>query len=180
MYSAQLIAGIIMSQFGVDILQCENRNRAVSDTARARWNWVDLRLCETFEREKDFKCPFSFPDLPNASFVGSLNHATLPILREEECCLYPQHESTFRAFPSLCVSLCLLARLYTAIHRPLAPTHLHVSQAPSPSSFRTHLCRKTCAARPFDPDTEHTRVPQWYTSACLSRVCSLFVRSACL
>ena len=37
--------------------------------------------------------------------------------------------STFRAFPSLCVSLCLLAGLYTAIHRPPAQTHLHVSQA---------------------------------------------------
>ena len=40
------------------------------------------------------------------------------------------NRSTFRAFPSLCVSLCLLARLYTAIHRPPAQTHLHVSQAP--------------------------------------------------
>ena len=38
--------------------------------------------------------------------------------------------STFRPFPSLFVSLCLLARLYTAIHRPPAPTHLHMSQAP--------------------------------------------------
>ena len=38
--------------------------------------------------------------------------------------------STFRAFRSLCVSLCLLARLYTAIHRPSAQTHLHASQAP--------------------------------------------------
>ena len=33
-YSAQLIAGIIMCQFEVDILQCENRNRALSSTAR--------------------------------------------------------------------------------------------------------------------------------------------------
>ena len=54
--------------------------------------------------------------------------------------------STFRAFPSLCVSLCLLARLYTAIHRPPAQTHLHVSQAPSPNSFRTHLSHNMCSA----------------------------------
>ena len=71
----------------------------------------------------------SFPDLPNASFVGSLNHATLPIcVRRSVVCI--PNMSTFRAFPSLCVSLCLLARLYTAIHRPPAQTHLHVSQAP--------------------------------------------------
>ena len=71
----------------------------------------------------------SFPDLPNTSSAGSLNHATLPIcVRRSVVCI--PNMSTFRAFPSLCVSLCLLARLYTAIHRPLAPTHLHVSQAP--------------------------------------------------
>ena len=35
MYSAQLIAGIITCQFEVDFLQCENRNRALSSTARA-------------------------------------------------------------------------------------------------------------------------------------------------
>ena len=71
----------------------------------------------------------SFPDLPNASSVGSLNHATLPIcVRRSVVCI--PNMSTFRAFPSLCVSLCLLARLYTAIHRPPAQTHLHVSQAP--------------------------------------------------
>ena len=50
--------------------------------------------------------------------------------------------STFRAFRSLCVSLCLLARLYTAIHRPPAQTHLHASQAPGPNSFRICLCPK--------------------------------------
>ena len=33
-YSAQLVAGIIMSQFEVDILRCEDRNRALSSTAR--------------------------------------------------------------------------------------------------------------------------------------------------
>ena len=33
-YSAQLIAGIITSQFEVDLLRCENRNRALSSTAR--------------------------------------------------------------------------------------------------------------------------------------------------
>ena len=34
-YSAQLTAGIIMCQFEVDLLRCENRNRALSSTARA-------------------------------------------------------------------------------------------------------------------------------------------------
>ena len=71
----------------------------------------------------------SFPDLPNASSVGSLNHATLPIcVRRSVVCI--TNMSTFRAFSALCVSLCLLARLYTAIHRPPAQTYLHVSQAP--------------------------------------------------
>ena len=71
----------------------------------------------------------SFPDLPNASSIGSLNHATLPIcVRRTVVCI--PNMSTFRAFPSLCVSLCLLARLYTAIHLSPAQTHLHVSQKP--------------------------------------------------
>ena len=71
----------------------------------------------------------SFSDLPNASSVGSLNHATLPTcVRRSVVCI--PNMSTFRAFPSLCVSLCLIALLYTAIHRPPAQTHLHVSQAP--------------------------------------------------
>ena len=34
-YSAQLIASIITCQFEVDLLRCENRNRALSSTARA-------------------------------------------------------------------------------------------------------------------------------------------------
>ena len=34
-YSARLIAGIITCQFEVDLLRCENRNRALSSTARA-------------------------------------------------------------------------------------------------------------------------------------------------
>ena len=64
-----------------------------------------------------------FPDLPYASSVGSLFHATLPIcVRRSVVCI--SNMSTFRAFPSLSVSLCLLARLYTAIHRPPAQTHL--------------------------------------------------------
>ena len=71
----------------------------------------------------------SFPDLPNASSVGSLNHATLPICVRRSV-VGITNMSTFHAFPSLCVSLCLLERLYTAIHRPPAQTHLHVSQAP--------------------------------------------------
>ena len=183
---------------------------------------MNLRLCKAFEREKISSVFSSFPDLPNASSVGSLNHATLPIcvraawashtmqasnnlihsplesasnlddnlLREmwplpggrcsnmrgniklfcmaeavsydssrllHPCPLQDRkgmrwsrgqsamsfsrrhpppavvcipNMSTFRAFPSLCVSLCLLARLYTAINQPPAQTHLHVSQAP--------------------------------------------------
>ena len=57
----------------------------------------------------------SFPDLPKASSVGSLNHATLSnCVRRSVVCI--PNMSTFRAFRSLCVSLCLLACLYTAIH----------------------------------------------------------------
>ena len=53
-----------------------------------------------------------------------LNHATLSYcVRRSVVCI--PNMSTFRAFRSLCVSLCLLARLYTAIHRPPAQTHLH-------------------------------------------------------
>ena len=71
----------------------------------------------------------SFPDLPNASSVGSLNHANFPICVRRSVVCMPKM-STFRAFLSLSVSLCLLARLHTAIHRPQAQTHLHVSLAP--------------------------------------------------
>ena len=34
-YSAQLIAGIVTCEFEADLLRCENRNRALSSTARA-------------------------------------------------------------------------------------------------------------------------------------------------
>ena len=72
------------------------------------------------------------------------------------CCLYPQHEHISRVSFFVCLSVFAC----TLVHSN-SPTHLHVSQAPWPNSFRTHLCLKTCAARLFDPDTEHTRVPQW-------------------
>ena len=40
-HSAQPIAGIIMCQFEVDILRCENRNRALSGTVRvAGTGWI--------------------------------------------------------------------------------------------------------------------------------------------
>ena len=46
----------------------------------------------------------SFSDLPNASSVGSLNHATLPIcVRRSVVCI--SNTSTLREFP--CVSLCV-------------------------------------------------------------------------
>ena len=90
---------------------------------------MNLRLCKAFEREKFSSVFSSFPDLPNASSVGSLNHATLPnCVRRGVVCI--PNMSTFRAFRSLCVSLCSLARVYTAIHRPPAQTHLRASQAP--------------------------------------------------
>ena len=70
----------------------------------------------------------SFTDLPNASSVGSLNHATPLELREEECCLYPQHEHISRV-SFLCVSLCVCLHACTQQftdhqHR----THLLASQ----------------------------------------------------
>ena len=48
----------------------------------------------------------SFPDLPNASSVGSLKHATPPIC-VRRCVVCIPNMSTFRAFPSLCVFLCI-------------------------------------------------------------------------
>ena len=111
----------------------------------------------------------SFPDLPNASSVASLNHATLPIcVRRSVVCI--PNMSTFRTFPSLCVSLCLLERLYTAIHRPLAPTHLHVSQAFGLICVAKHVHRAclilTPSTRVFHRrDTADTALhghPQWH------------------
>ena len=115
-YSAQLIAGIITCQFEDDLSSVRKSK------SRTQWYsaWMNLRLCKAFEREKITSVFSSFPDLPNASSVGSLNHATIPIsVRRSVVCI--PNMSTFRALRSLCVSLCLLARLYTAIHRP--PAH---------------------------------------------------------
>ena len=93
------------------------------------WSWMNLRLCKAFEREIFSSVFSSFPDLANASSVGSLNHATLPNCVRRSVVFIP-NMSTFRAFRSLCVSLRLLARLYATIHQSPAQTHLHASQAP--------------------------------------------------
>ena len=128
-YLAQLIASITTCQFEVDPSSVRESRSRTQQYSASGWSWMNLRLCKASEREKISSFLSSFPDLPNASYVGSLNHATLPIcVRRSVVCIHKM--STFRAFPSLCVSLCLLARLYTAIHRPPAQTPLHVSQAP--------------------------------------------------
>ena len=128
-YSAQPIAGIITCQFENDLSSVRKSSSRTQQYSASGWSWMNLRLCKAFEREKFSSVFSSFPDLPNASSVGSLNHATLPnCVRRSVVCI--PNMSTFRAFRSLCVSLCLLARLYTAIHRPPAQTHLHASQAP--------------------------------------------------
>ena len=128
-YSAQLITGIITCQFEDDPSSVRKSKSRTQWCSASGWSWMNLRQCKAFEREKISSVFSSFPDLPNASSVGSLNHATLPICVRRSVVCIPDM-STFRAFPSLCVSLCLLARMYKAIHQPLAQTHLHASQAP--------------------------------------------------
>ena len=67
---------------------------------------MDLRHCESFERERDLKCPFSFPDLPNASSGGSLNHATLPIcVRRSVVCIANMSTFFARFLPCVCLSV---------------------------------------------------------------------------
>ena len=128
-YSAQPIAGIITCQFENDLPSVRKSSSRTQQYSASGWSWMNLRLCKAFEREIFSTVFSSFPDLPNASSVGSLNHATLSnCVRKSVVCI--PNMSTFRAFRSLCVSLCLLARLYTAIHRPPAQTHLHASQTP--------------------------------------------------
>ena len=65
--------------------------------------------------------------------------------------------------------LCLLARMYTSIHSSHALTRLHDSQAPWPDSFRFAFVRKTRVAHLSDPNTEHTRIPQWNVPCKLTR-----------
>ena len=47
----------------------------------------------------------SFPDLPNASSVGSLNHATLPICVRRSVVCIPQHEHISRVSFLVCLSV---------------------------------------------------------------------------
>ena len=64
-------------------------------------------------------------------FAGEKKRRSLIWLCEDVTCVVCiPNMSTFHAFRSLCVSLRLLARLYTAIHQSPAQTHLHASQAP--------------------------------------------------
>ena len=84
--------------------------------------------------------------LADACTVSSPALAVQQIIAEETVVCIP-NRSTFRAFRSLCVSLRLLARLYTAIHQSPAQTHLHASQAPWPDSFRFCLCQNMCRTR---------------------------------
>ena len=78
-YLAQLIAVSSHVNLKTIFLRCENRNRATQQYSASGWSWMNLRLCKAFEGEKISSVFSSFPDLPNASSVGSLNHATLPI-----------------------------------------------------------------------------------------------------
>ena len=78
-HSAQLIAGIITCQFEVDILRCENQNRAFRDTARIAGNGRICGFARPLNVRRISSVFSSFPDVPNASSVGSLNHATLQI-----------------------------------------------------------------------------------------------------
>ena len=128
-YPAQPIAGIITCQFENDPSSVRKSRSRAQQYSASGWSWMNLRLCKAFEREIFSSVFSSFPDLANASSVGSLNHATLPIcVRRSVVCI--PNMSTFRAFRSLCVSLRLLARLYTTIHQSPAQTQLHASQAP--------------------------------------------------
>ena len=126
---------------------------------------MNLRLCKAFEREK-FSSVFScFPDLPNASSVGSLNHATLPnCVRRSVVCI--PNRSTFRAFRSLCVSLCLLARLYTAIHRPLSTDSLACCAGALTKQLSDLPLSKTCVAHVPDIVIEYTCIPHTSHGPC--------------
>ena len=127
-YSAQLIAGIIMSQLSTFF----DARIEIARSALQR-EWLELDAFEALRgllNVRKISSVFSSSQIcQTRALLEVLNHATVPISVRRSVVCNP-NMSTFRAFPSLCVSLCLLTRLYTAIHRPLAPTHLHVSQAP--------------------------------------------------
>ena len=118
---------------------------------------MNLRLCKASEREKVSSVFSSFPDLPNASSVGSLNHATLPICVRRSVVRIP-NMSTFRAFPSLCLSVFAC----TLVHSN-SPTISTDSLACIAGALTKQLSdlpmSKTCVAHVSDVVIEYTRIP---------------------
>ena len=77
--SAQMIAVIITCHVEEDLSSVRKSKSRTQRYSASGWCWMNLRLCKAFEREKISIVFSSLPDMRNASSVGSLSHATLPI-----------------------------------------------------------------------------------------------------
>ena len=158
-YSAQLIAGNITCQFEDDLSSVRKSKSCTQRYSASGWRWMNLRLCKAFEREKISSVFSSFPDLPDASSVGSLSHATLPIcVRRSVFCIH--NMSTFRAFSSLCVSLCFSCTLVHSNSPTTSTDSLPCIAGASTKQLSDLPLSKTCAAHVSDIVIEHTRIPQ--------------------
>ena len=66
---------------------------------------MNLRLCEAFEREKDFKCPFQLHRFAKRELCWKFDSRHSPDLLEEECCLCPQQEDISGVSFLVCLSV---------------------------------------------------------------------------
>ena len=107
-----------------------------------------LRAWETFQ--------VSFP----ASQICQTRAITLPIcVTRNVVCVPNNHEHNSRVSFLVCLSVFACTPVHN--NSPTTSTHsLACFAGALTDNFRTLVCRKTCAARLFDPDTEHTRVPR--------------------
>ena len=156
-YSAQLIARIITCQFEDDLSSVRKWKSRTQRYSASGWSWMNLWLCKAFEQEK-ISSVFSKREL---CWKFESRHS--PDLREEECCLYPQHEHISRVSFLVCLSVFAC----TPIHSN-SPTISTDSLACIAGALTKQLSdlplSKTCVAHVSDIVIEYTRIPQLPTA----------------
>ena len=103
-YLAQLIAGIITCHFEVDLSSLRKSKSRTQQYSASGWSWMNLRLCKAFERVKISSVFSSFPACQTRALL-EVESRHSPDLREEECCLYHQHEHISRVSFLVCLSV---------------------------------------------------------------------------
>ena len=114
---------------------------------------MNQRLRKAFAREKDFECLFLLPRFAKRELCWKFESRNSHDFREEECCLYPQHEHISRVSFLVCLSVFACTPVHS--NSPTTSTDslgCMFRRRLDQTAFRTHLSSKNMCSAP-DPDT---------------------------